>query len=218
MDLIPSKYDQVVGELNIMYSMDKKAIDIANKDMIDFVKDIKAEHRKKYNWYSDHVFSPNQNREMIDYMLNNYLYKNEVQGYWNLSRAQLNNTLSYRNRAVRIYQELAMLLNMPTVHDSFKVDPEVVNLLVGTYKLISEDGVYDPEEYKFENNLIMTYKPLQPDIAWENTFIDLKKTKSKSVISMLRNSGAVYMTYIIEGDSLSVINNGGNTWKFIKVK
>ena len=41
--------------------------------------------------------------------LDNYLYKNEVQGYRRLITSQLNVTLNYRNRAVRVYQKLAKL-------------------------------------------------------------------------------------------------------------
>ena len=74
------------------------------------------------------------------------------------------------------------------------------------------------EEYKFENNLLITYQPRDTTIAWESTIVDFNKTKSKASISVLRNSGAVYMTYIVEGDTLTVKNNNLDYWKFLKVK
>ncbi len=222
MDAIPAKYDDVVSELNIMYTLDKNAIDIANVDLGDFVKNIKAERRIKYNWYSLSIFRPRKNKGMIDYMQNNYLYKNEVQGYWDLSKSQLNMTLGFRFRSIKIYQELALLLNKPTPHDSFKVNQKAVTSLTGIYKSISENGQGHLETYKLENNHMMGYHSADFANDWDrtvtqNTVIDFNKTKSKTIILMLRNNG-VYHTYIVEGDTLTVLNNNNDSWEFVKVK
>jgi len=219
MDAIPAKYDDVVTELDVMYQRSKRAMDISNVEMTDLADDIETEHRLKYDWY--HLEVPNEG--IIDYMLNNYLYKNEMFSYSDLNTRQLHRTLGYRNSAIKIYQELAVLLNKPKIHQSFKVNPEIVRLITGTYNFIeSSNSSVNEQEYlevvKFENNLIMTYQPRDTTIAWESTVVDFKKTKSKASISILRNSGAVYLTYVVEGDTLTVKNNGGAYWKFIKVK
>ena len=135
----------------------------------------------------------------------------------------MNSTLQYRISAIRIYQELAALLNKPALHDSFKVNPEVVKLLTGTFNFIgSSNSEENNQQYlevlKFEDNHIVTYQPRDSTIAWENTVVDFKKTETRAFVSMLRNSGAVYMDYIVEGDTLTIQNRNGTYWKFLKVK
>ena len=220
MDAIPAKYDNVVGELDIMYVYDKRYIDLADQEMIDFVYEIETERRLKYEWYNT---NERPNEGMIDYMLNNYLYKNEIQRHRALNDNQVNSTLQYRISAIRIYQELAALLNKPALHDSFKVNPEVVKLLTGTFNFIgSSNSEENNQQYlevlKFEDNHIVTYQPRDSTIAWENTVVDFKKTETRAFVSMLRNSGAVYMDYIVEGDTLTIQNRNGTYWKFLKVK
>lgn len=121
---------------------------------------------------------------------------------------------------------MAILLNKPTLHESFKVNPEVVKAISGIYKNVEIDENYRGisenegyfESYKLEENLIIVTQSHRPNIAWEHTLLDYNKTESKTTISMLRNSDAIYMTYIIEGEKLTVLNNEGTYWKFVKVK
>ena len=218
MDAIPSKYEDVVSELNFLNQFTKREVELSNEEVINLGNSIQRERRLKYEWY--HLTWPNEG--IIDYMLNNYLFKNELDRYYALNIRQLNRTLRYRISAVRIYQEIAALLNKPLIHESFKVDPEIVRLITGTYNFIESHNPEDKEEYleviKFENNLMMTYQPRDTSIAWESTILDFNKTKSKTSISTLRNSGSVYLTYMVQGDTLTVNNHNNWYWKFLKVK
>jgi len=221
MNAIPVKYDHIVSELTSMYTIDKKEIDISNKVLNNMYQDNQAELVQKYDWYSLRVPN-NENKGMIDYMLNNYLYKNKMQYFSEESDYQLAMALKYRNRAIKIYQELAALLNKSKLHESFEVNPEVVRLLIGTYQFVETNSDYESkpgylELIKFENNLLVTYQPRDSSVAWENTVLDFNKTKSKMSVSILRGTG-VYMTYIVEGDTLTIKNLRDNYWKFLKIK
>ena len=70
-------------------------------------------------------------------MLNDFLYKNEVQAYWNTGiNNQLRWAIVYRQRAIHCYKEIAKLLGKSADHESFTVNQEASDLLVGQWEVV----------------------------------------------------------------------------------
>lgn len=110
-DAIPSRYDNIIKRLTKLHTKYKNKVDLFNEAVSDMVGNNLKERSKKFKWYS--LQGPiRKNEGMIKYMLDDYIYKNKVKDYQIIGLGnQVRHTASYRNLAIDISRELAILLN-----------------------------------------------------------------------------------------------------------
>ncbi len=132
-DAIPTKYTTIFKELYILYAKDQmlvKSYDVEMKNKADS----NVKEREQFEWYSLGV-PIIKNEGFIDYVLNDFRYKNKVRiVYTDGILRLLKYTLDYRNKAISCYQKIGALLNKSNVDDSFKINQKTIDLLVGTWK------------------------------------------------------------------------------------
>jgi hypothetical protein len=134
MDAINPKYKDIVRELTALHTGNKKTVDDFNEVTKNLINNNNLERSNKFDWYSVQV-PLHENEGMINYMLTNNLYKNKVQHFGMLGLGNhLRHTLTYRTKAVNIYQKLAGLIDQPTSHKSFTVDSVMIKNYLGSFE------------------------------------------------------------------------------------
>jgi hypothetical protein len=127
---IPDKYKSLVNALSSFY--DNKV----NEDYTKLIKSISIENEKKrvnnYKWYSSKV-PDNQNNEMIDFMLNDFRYKNEAKYYYQLVSHHIEFILKDKIRAQKILEKIDNLLNNSLEKNNFGIDLNSNNILIGKW-------------------------------------------------------------------------------------
>ena len=104
----------------------------------------------------------------MEYMLNNFRYRNDVFEYRNVGiYNQLRFSLNYRRRAIKCYQEMAMLLNRSKYDESFVINPEVSKKLIGKWEVAGEPEtvisfIEDDKRLYFEAN----FSPGRNEVFW----------------------------------------------------
>lgn len=141
MDAIPHKYKDIVTELNILHTGNKKTVDDFSELTKNMVNNNLFERSKKFDWYSSQV-PQNKNEDFLNYMLTDYTFKNKVQDFQTFGIGNhLKHTLNYRTRAVNIYQKLAKLMDKSISHKSFAVDSVISRSYLGFFKIEQAPGV-----------------------------------------------------------------------------
>ncbi len=134
MDEISIKYNDIVSELNVLHTVNKNIVDDFSELTKNMVNNNLLERSEKFEWHSFQG-SPNKNEGFINYMLTNYTYKNKVKDFQTSGIGNhLRHTLEYRAKAVNIYQNLATLIDEPTVDDSFLLDSDLVKNWLGDWE------------------------------------------------------------------------------------
>lgn len=134
MDEISIKYNDIVSELNILHTGNKKTVDDFSELTKNMVNNNILERSEKFEWYSFQG-PPNKNEGFINYMLTNYTFKNKVKDFQTFGVGNhLRHTLKYKAKAVNIYQNLATLIDEPTVDDSFLLDSDLAKNWLGNWK------------------------------------------------------------------------------------
>jgi len=134
MDEISIKYNDIVSELNVLHTVNKNIVDDFSELIKNMVNNNLLEQSEKFEWYSFQG-PPNKNEGFINYMLTNYTYKNKVKDFQTSGIGNhLRHTLKYREKAVNIYQNLATLIDEPTVDDSFLLDSDLVKNWLGDWE------------------------------------------------------------------------------------
>jgi len=127
---IPDKYKSIVNALSNFY--DNKF----NEDNIELIKSISIENEKKrvnnYEWYSSKV-PDNQNNEMIDFMLNDFRYKNEAKYYYDLVSQHIGFILKDKIRAQKILEKIDSLLNNSLEKSNLRIDLNDNNAIIGQW-------------------------------------------------------------------------------------
>ncbi|MFK2821300.1 DUF6090 family protein [Flavobacteriaceae sp. LMIT009] len=132
LDATPAKYKEVLKDLNHLYSSLKTVVDKNDKDMSEFIEKNSEFNRRNYSWYASN--SEVDQKSRLEYLLNDFRYKNEVSGYWNKGiNNQLKWSITYRQQAIKCYKKIAKLLDKPVDHESFVFDEELAKLLVGEW-------------------------------------------------------------------------------------
>ncbi len=140
LDIVPDEFEGALKNINRNYKINKKWVDKFDEDMGGFMDEIQEHLMKNYPWYSGTNSSDRKSR--IEYMLNNFRYRNEVFEYRNLGIGnQLRFSLIYRQGAINCYKEIAFLLNRPTYDESFLFNQEASKILIGDWEVEGEPGV-----------------------------------------------------------------------------
>ena len=133
-DAIPTKYTTIFKELYVLYAKDQMLVKSYNVEMKNKA-DSNVKEREQFEWYSLFPFAVIKNEGFIDYVLNDFRYKNKVRiVYTDGILRLLKYTTDYRNKAISCYQKIGALLNKSNVDDSFKINQKTIDLLVGTWK------------------------------------------------------------------------------------
>ena len=127
---IPDQYKSTVSALSSFY--DNKF----NEDYTKLISSISIENEKKrvnnYKWYSSRVPN-NQNDEMIDFMLNDFRYKNETKYYYQLVSHHIGFILKDKIRALKILKKIDDLLNNDLKKNNFGIVLKSNNTLIGQW-------------------------------------------------------------------------------------
>lgn len=131
-DAIPPKYNIVLKDLNHLYNKLKINLDQINKAIIELVEENLRIQMRNHSWFADR--SEAGEKSKIEYMLNDFRYKNEVRGYQSKGiNNQLRYSIIYREKAVECYQKIAKLLKRPLDHESFTFNEDIAKMLVGEW-------------------------------------------------------------------------------------
>jgi len=140
LDAVPSKYNEVLMDLNDLYSRLKRAVDSYDQRMSEIIEKNKELQKRNYSWYT--VRNETDRKNKLEYLLNDFRYINEVEDYRN---AALNNhlrlSIDYRFKAIECYKKIAELLDEPMVHESFMFDQEIAKMLVGEWQIVGQPEV-----------------------------------------------------------------------------
>jgi len=140
LDAIPSNYNEVLKDLNDLYSSRKKAVDVFDQGMGEMIEKNKDFQKRNYSWYAFRNETDRKNK--LEYLLNDFRYINEVEEYRNKAlNNHLRHSINYRLKAIECYKKIAKLLDKPTDHKSFVFDQEIANMLVGEWQ-----SVVQPED------------------------------------------------------------------------
>lgn len=141
MDAISFKYKDIVRELNVLHTSNKNTVDDFSELTKNMVNNNLLEASNKYDWYSSQI-SQAENESFITYMLTDYTFKNKVQNFQTFGIGNhLKHTLSYRTKAVNIYQKLAKLMDKSISHKSFAIDFVMTKPYLGSFSIEQAPGV-----------------------------------------------------------------------------
>ncbi len=188
LDAIPLQYKSVLKDLSLLYNGNKKTVEDFNYEMSSFVRDNIEIRVRNYPWYVSR--NSTDRRSFIEFLLNDFRYRNEVGLFYNLGiQNHLKHTISYRRKAIECYQKIATLLNKPTILDSFRFDSDLAKILPGEWVSEQFPG-YIATIYMDDNRLF--YKNNTNSLIYE--YFDISKTK-------LVDDLGTFFTIIKEGDN-----------------
>jgi len=137
-DAIPTKYDSILKDLSQLYNRLQETVIRHNKDMAELVNENSNIAMRNYPWFASN--SESDIEKQLDYMLNDFRYKNEVEGYRNKGiNNQLRWVVIYRQNAIECYKKIAKLLNKPLDHENFTFDQDMAKILVGDWFIIETE-------------------------------------------------------------------------------
>ena len=167
---IPEKYSEAVRFLNTSHNIARPLVDEFNVFVKDLIDRNFTDLENNYDWFSNGLNA--NNKEAIDYFLNNYKYKNKVVRYRSAAFNFKNNIENYRYAASTSYKEIATILNKPYKNLDFIINDEMLEKYVGTYVnnlqpdqtieiLYISDGPYPQMKYKGPNGFTFGFLPLK---------------------------------------------------------
>jgi hypothetical protein len=204
LNAVPTKYKDVLKDLNHLYGSLFKIMERHDQGMLELIDENVRIQMRNHSWFAGN--SEEDRNKKIDYMLNDFRYKNEVQVYWNAGiNNQLRWAIIYRQNAIRSYKEIAQLIDKPTDHESFTIDPEIADLLAGQWQ------VKDRPELVFrifeeDNRLFMENSD---DEHWELYYL----TRNKIMDSRIN-----YATMVSEDNELLLKYNAVSLMKIDQTK
>jgi hypothetical protein len=196
MESIPLSYKEVMDELKDLNNNYKKNVDTFDEHVRDFVQANVAYAIENYSWRSN----DEELKEEIDYMLNDFKYRNKVFYYYDAGiRNHLNIALKYRYKAIECYKKIAALLNESTIDDSFSASDDFINSYIGTYGLIDNpsEKIYITKDNKrvFVSNKvngrkteIMQFSKTQGYATYQSTFFTLVEGNGNVIIKFNRGA------------------------------
>ena len=131
---VPVKYNLVLNDLRVLNNEKKKIFFQFDKKIEEFVENNINYQLMNFAWFSKSESSQEQLDKKIHYMLNDSIYRNVANRYNYIGNAHLRTCLDYRKKAIECYQKIATLMNMKTVDDSFRLDPELSKNWLGNWK------------------------------------------------------------------------------------
>jgi hypothetical protein len=137
LDIVPPRYKDILKDLSDLYNRLHQVNEEHNNELANLIVKYSSIKSQNYPWYSD--YSPEGQKSYIEFMLNDFRYKNEVRDYRNVA---LNNQLfwaiRYRQKAVACYKKLAQLLEKSGYDESFVFNHEASENLIGDWEVVGE--------------------------------------------------------------------------------
>ena len=123
LNAVPDNYKSIVNDLNRLYS------NKMNENYVVEINQLSQRNKQKwadnYKWYS--YQGPNRNNsEMIDFMLNDYRFKNEVKQYASVVSGHLRVMLRDKIWAEEVYNKIALQLNKPEFDRNYDLNLPVI--------------------------------------------------------------------------------------------
>ena len=147
---LPKELDSIVLKLKGVYGSEKEGILNYNKRVEDMVTSNLKEIETNKKWFSDMSFFNNITDDMIEYQLNDSIYRNRVANYSMLGiRNHFNDIINYRKKALNLYEEISDYLDL-------KKDSSIVKNIndykhyIGRYQA---DSIYNANVIS-ENNVL----------------------------------------------------------------
>lgn len=157
---IPEKYKDILKQLNTLYTI--RMNEEQNQLLLDLSKENLKKRADNYPWYTDTEI----NEAMIHWMVNDFRYRNEVLYYYTMVRFHTFHLLLDRKRAMKVYEEIATVLNKPNNINSAE-DAEIEAILIGVWKsketgnpiltFLKEDGQINATFSSRPKNVVDTY-------------------------------------------------------------
>jgi len=131
-EAVPPKFKSIIQELDIHYKQWKWAVEDNTNKLSELLTEIHSHSRKNHSWYAS--FDETEEKKRIEYMLNDFRYRNDVEAYRSKGIfGQLRLSIIYRQSAIFCYKKIAELLDKPLDHESFIVDQEISTKLKGDW-------------------------------------------------------------------------------------
>ena len=132
-NLIPEKYKNTYTKLYELYIRNQTSVMALNEEMRNNgISNVKE--REQFEWYS-HTSSELNNEGFIDYVLNDYRYKNKVRIVLTdgINR-HLKSAVKYRDKALTCFNELKTLLNKSDKNTRNKINQNTIEFVLGKWK------------------------------------------------------------------------------------
>ena len=146
---IPEKYNEIINDLQRLYTDDKGYVQSSSKEMIKFVEDYANWKKSNTTWYQytyGKIKPKLTDEEIAFYFSDDSPYKNFVRHYSYRDGLLLESVTTFRYEAYQFYKKLAKTLNLSSDEiESFSKDltfEEIQNIL----------GIYQFENYTIEIN------------------------------------------------------------------
>ncbi|MDM9630263.1 DUF6090 family protein [Robiginitalea aurantiaca] len=137
LDIVPDSYKDLLGELSELYNRYYRIVEDQNQVLQDLLAETTRIRSQYYAWHSSN--SPDSQKSRIEFMLNDFRYKNEVMDYRDIAiYNQLNWTIRYRQKAIECFKNIAKALDNSGYDDSFVFNQEVSKILIGDWKVVGE--------------------------------------------------------------------------------
>ncbi|MDX1470589.1 MAG: DUF6090 family protein [Flavobacteriaceae bacterium] len=197
LDAIPHQYKGLLKDLSVLYNRLKVTVDRNDRSLGEMIEENSKIQMRNYSWYPGTNESHRQ--DQLEYMLNDFRYKNEVEGFRNKAiNNQLRWAIRYREHAVSCYQQIAQILNKPMHHESFIVDMKIAEPLIGKWQSIDQPD----DTFTFYLKDKRLYGKNAFDDHWEifclaeNTIVDTDRdyatlVKEKDEMFLVYNSGSL---------------------------
>ena len=201
LNIIPIEYKSILKKLNILYGTETRFV-VKYSDLIEETANNNLRKRAdNYEWFSSPK-NPDLRQDKVNYILNDYKYKNEVEHFYRIGTIHNHYLMTYISKSLLVYNEIASLLNVPTLDEYNKTKVESAKVIVGEWKNTSFPDDLDNFIFKIKDNRLYSYYVADTNEVSEEFILSTKKINSKTILNVL--SVGEFFTYIIEGDSLSV--------------
>ena len=131
---VPGRYKLAIKNLKILHKRSKMQYDKYS----DIIENLSHNNIQKqadnYEWFSS---LEAVNEDKINFMLNDYHYKNEVRHYFIIQQWFQQYIYNFLVLAKKSYKEIAVLINKPIIHESFQIDERISNLIEGKWRYVS---------------------------------------------------------------------------------
>jgi len=147
---IPDKYNDLINDLQRLYTDDKGFVQSSSNKMVEFVEDYAEWKKSNTTWYQynyGNIKPELTDDEITFYFSNDSPYKNFVQHYAYRDGLLLESVNTFRYEAYQIYKKLTKILNLSSADiETFSIDltsKEIENIL----------GTYQFDDYTIEINI-----------------------------------------------------------------
>ena len=153
-DILPEAYDGVFTKLYELYSRNQSAVQSLNEEMREKGM-MNVKEREQHEWYSANT-PTFQNEGFIDYVLNDYRYKNKVRIVWTDGIIRhLKSAVAYRAKALACLKELNEQLDTDDLKNQAKTKQTTHEFYLGKWLV---NGSQDIVLEIFEEDERLFYK------------------------------------------------------------